>query len=157
MRRGEQNNCTISITCNLMKCSLCVYENEDLDSEKRMPLGGLIEELMKDRGSGGMGFDVEGTPFADLRYEERDHMRYQKQYTFGHLNQGYLFLCPLKEQEQMTWIDGFICKKNFAKVMKFMKAHGAIRVLRQRGRITPELLDEFYKEETERHAEVLIK
>jgi hypothetical protein len=104
----------------------------------REPLGGLIERAIAARQNQPVGFDVDGSPFANLRDRESYYFAYQDQVVFSDLAQGYVFLKPLKELGRCTWVSGFITPANFE------KAHG---IALQRGWIrgdecrTPEELD----------------
>jgi hypothetical protein len=71
------------------------------------PFDGILDELMlsfeKD-----IGFDVGGTPFADLRHRERAP-RSITAYSFGELYDGYvIFSTPVKEYVGVTCIDDWV-------------------------------------------------
>ncbi len=75
----------------------------------------LIEKIMAARGNQPVGFDVEGSPFARLRDSDSYYFRWQPEVSLADVNQGLIFLKPMKDLASTPWVDGFISEEMFKK------------------------------------------
>lgn len=106
----------------------------------RPVLGGLVEKAMAANGGQPLGFDVEGSPFANLRDRKSCYFAYQDGVVFVDLAQGYVFIKPVKElTSRCTWVKGFIVEGNFEKARGMVLQRGWIA---EDECTTPEELDE---------------
>lgn len=115
------------------------------NSERESLLPGFIEAVMEVAGGRRLGWDVAGSPFANLRDPNSVYFAHQADLVLGDLAQGYLFLAPLTQLHRVTWIPGFINQSNFSK---------ANAIALQRGWIdtpfkTPQELDSFLRRVSE--------
>lgn len=78
-------------------------------------LVGLLERIFELNGNRPVGFDVQGSPFGNLRDEKIFFFAFQRYVLFSDIAQGYVFLKPLNELSKVTWIPGFIDDSNFEK------------------------------------------
>jgi len=82
----------------------------------RPVLGGLVEKVLAANGGQPVGFDVEGSPFANLRDRKSCYFAYQDGVVLADVAQGYVFIKPVKELTSgCTWVKGFIVESNFEK------------------------------------------
>lgn len=106
----------------------------------RAVLGGLVEKALAANGGQPVGFDVEGSPFANLRDRKSCYFAYQESVVFADLAQGYVFIKPVKElTTRCTWVKGFIAESNFEKARGMALQRGWIA---EDQCTTPEELDE---------------
>jgi len=104
----------------------------------RLPMGGLIEDLLKKMGNRPLGFDVEASPLANLRDHKSYFFAFQPKVVFADIAQGYIFLKPLDEQSHVTWARGFVDKNNYEKVKAIAEKRGWVK----QGKCPkPEILD----------------
>lgn len=104
---------------------------------------GLLERIFELNGNRPVGFDVQGSPFGNLRDEKIFYFAFQKYVLFSDIAQGYVFLKPLSELSKVSWIPGFIDDSNFEKakailLKKISKAEDRLEVEKCK---TPEELD----------------
>lgn len=79
------------------------------------PLTTWLESVFAARGNKPVGFDVLGSPFGDVYDKRAMWARARRDYRFSDMVQGYVFLKPLCELHDMTWVPGFIDDRLFAK------------------------------------------
>jgi len=102
----------------------------------------FIEDLLRKNRNKPVGFDIENSPFANLRDRKSYYFAFQKEVVFSDIAQGYVFLKPLAKLSKITWINGFIDESNFEKV----KAIALKRRWIKPGECnTPEQLDRKFK------------
>jgi uncharacterized iron-regulated protein len=78
-------------------------------------LPSLVEKIMNARGNTSVGFDVAGSPFANLRDSESYYFRWQPKVTFADISEGFIFLKPMSSLAGCAWVDGFISDEMFKK------------------------------------------
>jgi len=106
-------------------------------------LGGLVERAFKAAGGKPVGFDVAGSPFADLRDRRSYYFAWQPAAVFEDIAKGYVIIKPFgRLDRKMTWIDGFITDVNFARARAFALDRGLIKPDECR---TPDELDRLFK------------
>ena len=94
----------------------------------RDPLGGLVEKAYVLAGGKPLGFDVDGSPFANLRDREDYFFDGQDNVVFSDLAEGYVILKPFADlDKKMTWVGGFISDGNFARARAFALARGWVK------------------------------
>jgi hypothetical protein len=75
----------------------------------------LIERIMAAHGNKPVGFDTAGSPFANIRDSLSYYYHWQPRVTFANLNEGFVFLSPVKRLTPCTWMKGFISDEMFEK------------------------------------------
>jgi hypothetical protein len=75
----------------------------------------FLERIMAVHGNKPVGFDVPGSPFADLRDARSYYFYWQPKVTFADLCQGYIFLKPFKALSPCSWMKNFINDEMFKK------------------------------------------
>ena len=75
----------------------------------------LVERIMAAHGNVPVGFDVTGSPFANIRDSLSYYYHWQPQVTFANLNEGFVFVKPIKELAPCSWMKGFISDEMFEK------------------------------------------
>jgi hypothetical protein len=112
----------------------------------------FIEKIMMENGNKPVGFDVEDSPFANLRDRRSMYFATNNETVLSDIAQGYVFIKPLKSLNfRMTWVDGFINEQNFERARALAKKRGWIEMFEKRGLIkpgqcdTPEGLDKLFK------------
>jgi hypothetical protein len=94
----------------------------------RPVLGGLAERAFKAAGGRPVGFDVVGSPFANLRDGRSYYFAGRSEVVFSDIARGYVIIKPVKElDKRCTWVDGFIADVNFAKARAFALERGWIK------------------------------
>lgn len=78
----------------------------------------FMEHVFKKNSNKPVGFDVENSPFADLRDKGSYRFTFQKDVVFSDIARGYIFLKPIENLSHVTWIDGFIDESNFERARK---------------------------------------
>jgi hypothetical protein len=76
-------------------------------------LSGLIEKIMAAAGGRALGFDVVGSPFANIRDSLSYYYHWQPKVAFADINRGYIFMKPVKELSPCGWMKGFISDEMF--------------------------------------------
>ncbi len=79
----------------------------------------LIEKITASRENKPVGFDVAGSPFANIRDRQSYYFHWQPKVRFSDLSQGFVFLKPLKGLSPCTWMDNFISDEMFEKSKTF--------------------------------------
>ena len=112
----------------------------------------FIEKIMTENGNKPVGFDIEDSPFANLRDRSSLYFASNNEAVFSDIAQGYVFIKPLKSLNfRMTWVDGFINEENFERAEALAKKRGWIGMFEKRGLIkpqqcnTPEGLDKLFR------------
>ena len=77
----------------------------------------FLEEIHRAAGGRPAGFDVVGSPLANLVDSETMWSRARKDARFGHFHQGYVILKPLAELHEVHWVKGFITDAMFEKAL----------------------------------------
>jgi hypothetical protein len=75
----------------------------------------VLERIMAVHGNKPVGFDVPGSPFADLRDSRSYYFYWEPKVTFADLSRGYIFLKPFKALSPCSWMKNFISDKMFEK------------------------------------------
>jgi len=89
------------------------------------------------------GFDVAGSPFANLRDRRSYYFAWQPAAVFEDIAGGCVIIKPFgRLDRKMTWIDGFITDVNFARARAFALECGLIKPDECR---TPGELDRLFK------------
>ena len=73
----------------------------------------LVEELAAVHDGQAIGFDVVGSPLADLRDLRSAYWKVDPSMTLGSLIEGYVFLAPLADLHEVTWIDDYVTEQRF--------------------------------------------
>jgi len=112
----------------------------------------FIEKIMMKNGNKPVGFDVDNSPFANLRDRRSLYFASNSETVFSDIAQGYVFIKPLNSLNfRMTWVDGFINEENFERAKALAKKRGWIEMFEKRELIkpgqcsTPEGLDKLFK------------
>ena len=108
--------------------------------DRPSPLIRLVETLMKENGNRPLGFDVEGSPSAQLRDGDSPFFSHLPNLVLADIAQGYVFLKPLKSLSKVTWIRGFIDESNFERARAVALKRGWIK---EGECTTPEMLDSY--------------
>jgi uncharacterized RDD family membrane protein YckC len=85
-------------------------------------LAALIESVHQARGNGPSGFEITGSPFADLRDPDGLEYRRDPAARFDEFTDGYIFLKPLAQQRHCSWEPGFITQAMFLRDKPFFEA-----------------------------------
>ncbi len=89
---------------------------------------------MMENGNKSVGFDVEDSPFANLRDRKSLYFASNSETVFSDIAQGYIFTKPLSSLNfRMTWVDGFINEENFERAKALAKKRGWIEMFEKRG------------------------
>ncbi len=81
----------------------------------------FIEKIMAANGNKPVGFDVPGSPFAEIR-DSRDYYFYwQPKVTFADISRGYIFLKPYKDLAPCRWIENFVSDEMFVKSKPYLE------------------------------------
>lgn len=75
----------------------------------------FIEKIMAAHGNRPAGFDIENSPFAELRDEKVVYFQHPAFINFADLTRGYIFIKPVAELRKVTWMPNFINEENFEK------------------------------------------
>jgi hypothetical protein len=112
----------------------------------------FIEKIMMENGNKSVGFDVEDSPFANLRDRRSLYFASNSETVFSDIAQGYIFTKPLSSLNfRMTWVNGFINEENFERAKALAQKQGWIEMFEKRGLVksgqcdTPEGLDKLFK------------
>jgi hypothetical protein len=119
--------------------------------KSRPVIMGFMEKLLNKNGNKAVGFDIDGSPFANLRDRKSMYFALQEDMVFSDIAQGYIFLKPIRKLGRMTWVKGFVDESNFERVRAIAKKRRWIEIAEKRGFIksgecdTPEGLDKLMK------------
>ena len=91
-------------------------------------LAALIEAVQATRGDIAVGFDLAGSPFADLRDGGGLEYRRDPGARFSDFATGYLYLKPLRAQQHCTWETGFITRSMFLRDKPYYEAYTGRRL-----------------------------
>ena len=102
-----------------------------LHHELRTPAGRSwltrwLEELVASTGRDALGFDVAGSPFADLRDDEVGQWGLVPDAGLGDLAMGYVYLAPHDDLGRARWIPGFIDDSTFAPARDIVERLGFV-------------------------------
>jgi hypothetical protein len=97
----------------------------------------FIEQMLEKAGKEPAAFDIQESPFGNLRDRQSYYFHFQKDVVFSDVTRGYIFLRPLEELNKVTWVEGFIDESNFEKAKKVAEKRGWIEMLEKRGLIKP--------------------
>ncbi len=75
----------------------------------------FLEGIMSLRDNKPVGFDVAGSPFANVRDSKEYRFHFQPKITFADCARGYIFLRPMAKTKFCTWISDFISDEMFKK------------------------------------------
>jgi len=115
----------------------------------------FVEKIMRKNRNKPVGFDIDGSPFANLRDRKSLYFIFQEDTIFSDIAQGYIFIKPLNKLNKMTWVEGFISEENFERAKAIAQKRGWIAMFEKRGIIRPgqcdtsEGLDKLFKLLTE--------
>ena len=73
-----------------------------------------------------VGFDVQNSPFSQLRDQSSIHFSLVDDVAFSDIAQGYVFMKPLKDLTKVTWVPGFIGDSNFERTRAIALKRGWI-------------------------------
>jgi hypothetical protein len=82
-------------------------------------LSDLIEKIMAADGNKAVGFDVDNSPFANIRDSMSYYFHWQPKVRFADLSRGFIFLKPYKALSPCGWMDEFISDEMFEKSKAF--------------------------------------
>lgn len=111
----------------------------------------FVEQMLEKAGNKAAGFDIQNSPFANLRDKQSYYFHFQKDVVFSDIARGYVFLKPLEDLRKITWVRGFIDESNFERAKKVAEKRGWIVMLEKRGVLkpgecdTPQGLDKLFK------------
>lgn len=95
------------------KHGLADAQGNNTDAKTQGTLVEFLEAIFSLNNNDPVGFDVYGSPFANLRDDSSNYCAYQKYVTFSDIARGYVFLMPISELTKVTWADGFVDESNF--------------------------------------------
>jgi hypothetical protein len=84
------------------------------------PIGGAVDQIMKDFGGKRVGFDVQGSPFGSLTDARAVYAAAGRDFTFGDFCDGYIYLAPFSEYEGCSVDPLFITEENLAEAIAFL-------------------------------------
>ena len=105
-------------------------------------LPALIEAVAQSSGPSNIGWDIAGSPFANLRDPNSVYFACRPDLVFSDVAEGYVFLSPLAELNRVSWIHGFINQDNFSKANALALKRGWLSAPAS----TPEALDTFLRQ-----------
>jgi hypothetical protein len=76
-------------------------------------LSTLIERIMSAGGGRAAGFDVVGSPFANIRDSLSYYYHWQPGVAFADISRGYIYLKPVKDLSPCGWMKNFISDEMF--------------------------------------------
>lgn len=91
-----------------------VVLHHELGVRGSSPLTSLIESAAKARGGAAVGFDIAGSPFAELYDRRMPQFRALRRGLEG-IAEGYVYLVPAAALAKTTWAPGFITEATFEK------------------------------------------
>jgi uncharacterized RDD family membrane protein YckC len=72
-----------------------------------------IEQIAAQRENTPCGFNVDGSPFENLRDEKSHYYSVFPRLRFSDIATGYIFLKPIHSESRTPWLDGYISEKMF--------------------------------------------
>jgi hypothetical protein len=115
----------------------------------------FLERIMMKNGNRPIGFDVDNSPFANLRDRKSLYFASHKEEVFSDIAQGYIFIKPIGKLGKMIWVKGFIDKSNFGRAKAIAEKRGWIAMFEKGGLVkhgecnSPKGLDRLFKLITE--------
>jgi hypothetical protein len=79
----------------------------------------LMEAIQAAHGNKPVGFDVVGSPFADIRDARSYYFHWQPKVRFADICTGFIFLKPYKGLAPCTWMDDYVTDEMFEKSKAF--------------------------------------
>jgi uncharacterized RDD family membrane protein YckC len=76
-------------------------------------IGEFLERIMDKRSNTPAGFNVENSPFANLRDTNTVYFYNQPKVNFNDIASGYIYLRPNRESNKCKWMEGYISKEMF--------------------------------------------
>lgn len=95
------------------------WARESLDDEN-YPVGGVIDEIMKEFKNKRFGFDVKGTPFGKLRDDDTYYSIGYEEFTLSTICDGYIFQKQLSDYEGCAVDTDFITEENFQEAIEYL-------------------------------------
>lgn len=80
---------------------------------KGVQMGNFIERVMSKHSNAPVGFDLNGSPFANLRDTSCWYFYKQPKVNFNDIARGYIFLKPNREMRSCEYMEGYISKEMF--------------------------------------------
>jgi uncharacterized RDD family membrane protein YckC len=84
----------------------------------------FIERVMKARGNGPAGFDVDGSPFARLRDSGAWQFCLNDRLGLADIAAGYIYLVVADEIKPCTWMKGYVTEEMFTRNKPFYQSFG---------------------------------
>ena len=81
-----------------------------------------IEQIAAQRENTPFGFNVDGSPFENLRDEKSNYYSMFPGLCFSDIVTGYIFLKPINSQNRTPWLDGYISEKMFLSYKPYYEA-----------------------------------
>ncbi|MCK5226529.1 MAG: RDD family protein [Planctomycetes bacterium] len=82
----------------------------------------FIEPIMEKRESVPVGFDIQDSPFANLRDNRSEEYLLQPSLQFADKVSGYIYLKPWREIQKCEWLPGYVSEEMFIANKPFYKA-----------------------------------
>lgn len=111
----------------------------------------FMETVMSKNANKPVGFDMDNSPFANLKDRKSLYFASQGNIIFSDIAQGYIFIKPIRSLGKMTWVEGFIDQSNFERAKAIAEKQGWIAMLEKSGILkhgecdTPKGLDKLFK------------
>lgn len=86
----------------------------------------LLDRVVASAADGAVGFDLMGSPFADLQDPTCMYWMMMPETGLGDIMQGYIYLRPAGDLRSVSWIEGFINTENFDRAKRFAAQVGWI-------------------------------
>lgn len=95
----------------------------------------FIEKVISKNANNPVGFDVDNSPFANLKDSKSLYFASQENAVFSDIAQGYIYIKPIRNLGKMTWIEGFVDRSNFKRAKAIAEKRGWIAMFEKSGLI----------------------
>ena len=85
------------------------------------PADGLIDEVLAKTGYKPVGFDINNSPFCNIKDSRSVYYDRKNDYNLNMVFNGYIFLKEYSDYEPLTWIENFITFDNLYEVKKYYR------------------------------------
>jgi len=97
----------------------------------------FMEKVMSKNANKPVGFDVDNSPFANLKDSKSLYFASEEDVVFSDIAQGYIYIKPIRNLRKMTWVEGFIGRSNFERAKAIAEKRGWIVMFEKSGLIKP--------------------
>ena len=95
----------------------------------------FIEKVISKNANNPVGFDVDNSPFANLKDSKSLYFASQENAVFSDIAQGYIYIKPIRNLGKMTWIECFVDRSNFKRAKAIAEKRGWIAMFEKSGLI----------------------